>query len=108
MALRNEMPMNTRNRVEGFSYSEDCAADITRIQELWVDQLTLSGGPFLFGDFCAADAMYAPVVSRFRTYGVTLHDTSEAYADAVWALPAVKTWLADAAAEPWTVAKYEL
>ena len=52
--------------------------------------------------------MYAPVISRFRTYGVDLPPASEAYAKALWSLPAVKTWLAEAAAEPWTIAKYEL
>ena len=108
MALRSEMPMNTRHFVPGFAYSDDCAADIERIQTLWRDMLALSGGPFLFGSFSAADAMYAPVISRFKTYDVPFCAMTQAYAGAVWALPAVKAWLDNAAAEPWTIAKYDL
>jgi glutathione S-transferase len=107
-SLRNEMPMNARRRYEDFSYSAETAADIARVQQLWTDCLARSGGPFLFGAFCAADAMFAPVVSRFRTYGVKLDAVSSAYADAVWGLAAVKAWLADAAAEQTVIDKYEL
>lgn len=107
-SLRNEMPMNARRRYEDFSYSAETAADIARVQQLWGDCLASSGGPFLFGMFCAADAMFAPVISRFRTYGVKMDSVSAAYADAVWELPAVKAWLADAAAEPTVIDKYEL
>jgi glutathione S-transferase len=105
--LRNEMPMNARRRYEDFSYSAETAADIARVQQLWGDCLSRSGGPFLFGAFCAADAMFAPVISRFRTYGVAMDEVSSAYADAVWDLPAVKAWLADAAAEQTVIDKYE-
>lgn len=108
VSLRGEMPMNARRRYEHFSYGADTAADIARIQQLWGDCLARSGGPFLFGAFCAADAMFVPVISRFRTYGVTMDAVSAAYADAVWELPAVKAWQADAAAEPTVIAKYEL
>ncbi|MGE0668948.1 MAG: glutathione S-transferase [Sphingomonadales bacterium] len=107
-SLRNEMPMNARRRYDGFSYGPETAADIARIRQLWADCLARSGGPFLCGDFCAADAMFAPVISRFRTYGVKLDAVSETYADTAWALPAVKAWLADAAAEPMVIEKYEL
>ena len=58
-------------------------------------------GPFLFGAFTAADAMYAPVVTRFDTYGGNLAPDTRAYVDAVLALPAMKEWYAGAAAEPW-------
>ncbi|MFN3233428.1 MAG: glutathione S-transferase N-terminal domain-containing protein [Alphaproteobacteria bacterium] len=108
MALRNEMPMNARGHVPGFRYSSDCAADIARVFEIWRDCVDGSGGPFLFGEFCIADAMYVPVISRLKTYGVSFGQTASAYADAVWSLPAIQHWLADAAAEPWTVEKYEL
>lgn len=107
-SLRGEMPMNARRRYEKFSYGAETAADIARIQQLWGDCLARSGGPFLFGAFCAADAMFAPVISRFRTYGVAMDAASAAYADAAWDLPAVKQWLADAAAEQTAIAKYEL
>lgn len=106
-SLRGEMPMNARRHYEDFRYGADTAADIARVQQLWGDCLARSGGPFLFGAFCAADAMFAPVISRFRTYGVNLDAASAAYADAVWGLPAVKAWLADAAAEQMVIAKYE-
>jgi len=106
--LRGEMPMNACRRYKDFSYSAETAADIARIQHLWGDCLARSGGPFLFGAFCAADAMFAPVISRFRTYGVAMTPVSAAYADAVWELPAVKGWLTDAAAEQTIIAKYEL
>ena len=100
--------MNARRHYEDFRYGAETAADIARIQQMWSDCLARSGGPFLFGAFCAADAMFAPVISRFRTYGVKMDSVSAAYADAVWELPAVKAWLADAAAEQTVIAKYEL
>ena len=64
-------------------------------------------GPFLFGAFTAADAMYAPVVTRFRTYDVKLTAASQAYVDAMLALPSVKDWYAGAAAESWVLDQYE-
>lgn len=65
-------------------------------------------GPYLFGTFCNADAMYAPVVTRFKTYGVALDPVCRAYADAMLDHPALKQWYADAAKESWVVEKYEL
>ncbi len=106
-SLRSEMPMNARRTYQEFRYSPETTADVARVQQLWGDCIARSGGPFLFGAFCAADAMFAPVVSRFRTYGVELNATGDAYANALWALPAVKSWLADAAAEPMVIDKYE-
>jgi glutathione S-transferase len=105
--LRSELPMNARRRYADFTISEGCAADIDRIRQLWGDCLSRWGGPFLFGNFCAADAMFAPVISRFRTYGVALDGALTAYADAVWSLPAVRRWLDDAAAEKTVIARYE-
>jgi glutathione S-transferase len=106
-AMRNELPMNARRRYEGFRYSDEAAADIARVQRLWNDCLSRFNGPFLFGPFCAADAMFAPVISRFRTYGVPMDPVSAAYANAVWNVPAVAEWLADAAAEPGVIDRYE-
>jgi glutathione S-transferase len=106
-ALRNNLPMNARRHYENFRYSDEAAADIARVQRLWNDCLSRFSGPFLFGPFCAADAMFAPVISRFRTYGVAMDPVSAAYADAVWNVPAVTEWLADAAAEPGVIDRYE-
>ncbi|MBI1181400.1 MAG: glutathione S-transferase [Alphaproteobacteria bacterium] len=106
-ALRSEMPMNTRRRYERFPVGDACMADIERSKALWTDCFDRSGGPFLFGAFCGADAMFAPVVSRFRTYAVPLEGRCAEYADAVWALPTVKEWLEEAAAEPGRIPMYE-
>jgi glutathione S-transferase len=74
-------------------------ADLARIDALWSQALADSGGPFLFGDFTIADAYYAPVVARMRTYALPLSDASRAYAECVWAAPGVAAWVADALAE---------
>jgi glutathione S-transferase len=78
-----------------------------RIPEIWRDCRARfgepAGGEFLFGDFCIADAMYAPVVFRFTTYGVEVGDVEQRYMDAIKAHPAVQRWVADAKAEPWTM-----
>lgn len=111
-ALRGECPTNARRVYENFALSDAAKADTARIMDIWRDCLSgnggESGGPFLFGDFTIADAMYAPVVSRFKTYGVELDDACQAYSDTIFALPAVREWYADAAAETWTIDKYEL
>ncbi len=80
----------------------EALADIARVQEIWREALAASGGPFLFGTFTIADAMFAPVCTRFVTYGATIDDTSRRYVETVVALPAMKQWAADAAAEPVT------
>ncbi len=75
------------------------ATDIARIQALWTDCLERSGGPFLFGTFSIADAFFAPVVTRFRTYGVSLPPPLAAYVESVLALPAMVRWTEAAHAE---------
>ncbi len=75
-------------------------AEAGRVQQIWSEALAASGGPFLFGAFTIADAMYAPVTTRFVTYGVTVDRASRAYIDAVAALPSMQQWAADAASEP--------
>jgi glutathione S-transferase len=106
-ALRTHMPMDIRGRhPERGSQAAaraDVGADIRRIRQLWTDCLTASGGPLLFGAFSIADAFYAPVVTRFRTYAVALDAPLSAYADAVLALPAMQQWCAAAATEPETI-----
>ena len=106
-ALRTHMSMDIRGRYPEQGAAAlarpDVAADVARIRALWSECLAASGGPFLFGGFSIADAFFAPVVTRFRTYAVPLAAPLARYADAVLALPAMQQWMADAAAEPETV-----
>jgi glutathione S-transferase len=107
-ALRNELPLNCRKRAKNFVPSTEAKRDIDRIGELWREcRAHAGGGEFLFGDFSIADAMYAPVVLRFRTYGIALGDVERRYADAILALPAVREWLAAAEAEGLPLPKYD-
>jgi glutathione S-transferase len=82
----------------------DAAAleDARRVQAIWKEALAASGGPFLFGAFSIADAMFAPVTTRFVTYQVDIDQTCRAYVDAVAAFPPMATWIADAGKEPVT------
>ncbi len=108
-ALRNNLPMNLRARKPGQGHdAPGVKDDVRRIQALWNECRARfgKGGPFLFGAFSIADAFYAPVVSRFVTYEVPLDAVGAAYRDAVLGLPAMKKWMADAAAEP-PVKRYE-
>jgi glutathione S-transferase len=93
--LRQHMSMNVRKRHPGKGRTPEVLAEIARIVEIWSE----CRGPFLFGPFCAADAMYAPVVLRFRTYEVELPAVSRAYAERVLALPALQEWMRDAERE---------
>ncbi len=110
MALRRAMPMNCRAAKPGQGMKDGVAADIDRVTAIWRDCRTRfgDGGALLFGKFTIADAMFAPVASRFRTYAVTLDPVSAAYVEAVHALPAMGTWLAAAETEPHTVANFEI
>jgi glutathione S-transferase len=109
-ALRTHMPMNCRARYPGLGLGPGVAEEIDRVAQLWRDCRTRfgQGGDFLFGEFGNADAMFAPVVSRFQTYGVVLDGVEAAYAEAVLSHPAVGEWMEAAAAEPWTLQHYEL
>jgi glutathione S-transferase len=99
-ALRREMSMDIGAKKPGVGRTTESLADIARVTQLWRDQLAASGGPFLFGAFTIADAMFAPVVTRFETYEVELDDACAAYARTVLALPAMRAWARDAADEP--------
>lgn len=108
--LRIAMPMNLGRTFPGLRRTPDALADIARIEALWAACLAAHGGPFLFGRaFGLADAMYAPIVTRFLTWQPEITAASRAYCDAVRAHPLVDRWYADAAAEPdaWLLAKYE-
>jgi glutathione S-transferase len=107
--LRNSMPMNVRRTFPGRGRNPATVADITRICSLW-DECRIQfgrGGAFLFGDFCIADAMYAPVASRFRTYAIELDPAAQAYVDAIHRLPAMQRWIAEAAGETEVIEQYE-
>ncbi len=99
-ALRRDMPMDVRSSKPGQGHTADALGDARRVLAIWREQLAASSGPFLFGAFSIADAMFAPVTTRFTTYGVDLDATCRAYCDAVAALPAFCAWKQDAAAEP--------
>jgi glutathione S-transferase len=93
--LRGAMPMNIRSSHPGKGMNPDVARDISRISALWA----AASGPFLFGDFCAADAFYAPVATRFVTYGVQLKGVANDYLQALLGSPGVQAWNADAVKE---------
>jgi len=102
-ALRGAMPMNIRSRYLGKGMNEEVAKDIARIGAIWA----AAKRPFLLGEFCAADAFYAPVATRFVTYGVALHGPAKAYQEALLECPAVRAWSADAMKETELVAADE-
>ncbi len=99
--LRSALPMNLRASYSSFKVWSGVDADIDRIRQIWADCLERSGGPYLFGARpTVADAMFAPVCTRFRTYGVELDAPLAAYCDTVYALPAMREWIDAAEAEP--------
>lgn len=98
--LRGELSSHLFGRVPGFRPGPGAERDIARVFEIWTECLDRSGGPFLFGAFGIADAMYYPVLGRFRTYGVTCPDELTPYFTALDALPAVRALTVAAAAGP--------
>jgi glutathione S-transferase len=108
-ALRSNMPMNIRATLPGKGHTPDALKDVTRIEQLWRETRTRfgAGGPFLFGEFSAADAMFAPVVMRFHTYAPPLAKDTLAYCEAMRAAPGIAHWIADALKEPDFVADDE-
>jgi glutathione S-transferase len=102
-SLRQHMSMNIRKRHPGKGRTPEVLAEIARIVDIWGE----ARGPFLFGPFCAADAMYAPVVLRFRTYEVELPPVCRAYAERVLALPALQEWMRDAERETESLPQFE-
>jgi len=109
MTLREQMPMDLKRAPIASDVldtaTDALSADIARIVEIWTDcrARAPNDGPYLFGRFCAADAFYAPVATRFRTYGVALEGTAAAYRDALLAWPDLIAWTEAAQAEPWDV-----
>lgn len=107
VALRNECGMNLHRKVGPVPLSDDARANIARIQQIWSECHRRYGGPFLFGVFGAADAMYAPVVHRFRTYAIDIGPDARHYFEALLALPAFRQWTAEGLAETIVIEKFE-
>lgn len=100
-AMRGALPMNIKARFPGFKVWSRARADIERVMAIWTECLQSYGGPYLFGKKpCMADAMYAPVVTRFLTYDVAMDATCAAYCERIMALPAMADWVKAARAEP--------
>ncbi len=107
-ALRGACPMNIRRPKQALDVGADVRADVARIEQIWTEALARSGGPFLFGSFSAADAMYAPVVNRFDVYDLVADRETLGYMNRVKAHPAFLKWEEAARAEPWVVAEDEV
>ena len=106
-ALRNECGMNLHRPVGAVALTEEARGNIARVQELWTECLTHHGGPFLFGAFGGADAMFAPVVHRFRTYAIEVKGDARHYFDAMLALPAFQEWTRAGLAETLVIERFE-
>ena len=107
--LRRELPMNVRKSYSPRELSAPVIEEIDRILQLWAQARARHGGTgeFLFGNWCAADMMYAPVVARFITYGVALPSFAAVYMKAVLSQPHVGEWIDKAQDEPWVIEQYE-
>jgi glutathione S-transferase len=107
--LRRELPMNVRKSFPPRELSDGVKDDINRILQLWAQARARFGGTgnFLFGDWCAADIMYAPVVTRFITYAVPVPPFAALYMKAVLSHPHVHDWIDQAQDEPWVIEEYE-
>ena len=108
-SLRAECPMNIRMSFEDARISDATRQDVVRILGLWAEARARfgQGGPYLFGTFGAADVFYAPVVSRFRSYGFRVPGFAEGYMDAVWEHEWLQAWIAAAEDEEWVLERYD-
>ncbi|MBV9829404.1 MAG: glutathione S-transferase family protein [Alphaproteobacteria bacterium] len=107
-ALRSSLPMNLKAHFPGFRVWSRAQADIDRISVIWRECLAAHGGPFLFGtQRCMADAMYAPVATRYRTYGVPLDTVCDAYAEHILTIPEMLEWAEAAKTEPDEIEEFE-
>ena len=109
LPLRNECGMNLHRPVRTVPLSADARANVARIDQIWSECRTRYGksGPFLFGTFGAADAMFAPVVHRFRTYAIDVSPVAKAYMETMMALPAFAEWTKAGLAETLVIEKFE-
>jgi glutathione S-transferase len=108
VSLRQALPMNIKAEFPNFKIWSKAKGDIERIHFIWRDCLGAYGGPYLFGKISMADAMYAPVVSRFRTYGIKLDGDLKTYADRIWDWPAMQEWREGALAEKEEIEELEV
>jgi len=106
-SLRSSLPMNLKGRFPGFQLWSRPQADIDRIKTIWNECLGAYGGPFIFGERSTADARYAPVVTRFRTYDVAVEGACAAYCERILALPEMQEWTAAALLEPDAIEEFE-
>ena len=108
--LRNACPMNLRRPQKPVALNDETRADIARIEEIWRDRRKTygKGGKFLFGKFCNADAMFAPVVTRFDTYAIPVAKDTRAYLDTVLATKAFQKWKSAALKETWILPREEV
>lgn len=107
--LRSALPMNIRAHYRGFKVFSGALADIARIQEIWTERLAASGGPFLFGKApTMADAMFAPVTTRFATYDVPLEEICVGYCDHILRWDLMREWIEDAENEPDEIEELEV
>ena len=108
-ALRNACPMNLGKRFAPREFGSEVADNVRRLEGLWSQARVRFGadGPFLYGRFGAADAMFAPVVTRLDTYQIPVSSETRRYMDAVVKHPAFVAWRAAALQEPWTIAHYD-
>jgi len=109
LPLRNECGMNLHRPIGAVTLSADARANIARVEQIWTDCRARYGkaGPFLFGAFTGADAMYAPVVHRFRTYAIKVGPLAQAYMETMMALPAFAEWTKAGLAETLVIEKFE-
>ena len=106
--LRASLPVNLKGHFPNFKIWSRAQADIERVQFIWRECLDASGGPFLFGERTLADAMYAPVVTRFMTYDVKLDKQLAAYAATILSMPEMQEWIAAAKLEPEDIEELEV
>ncbi|HYP58696.1 MAG TPA: glutathione S-transferase family protein [Beijerinckia sp.] len=108
--LRSHLPMNLRRAVKKRDLTPEAAADVVRLEAAFGEARKRfgAGKAFLFGDFCAADAMFAPVVNRLHIYEAPVDAATRSYMDAVMALPAWQDWSKAAQAEEWKIEKYDV
>lgn len=110
MSLRREFPMNVRRRVAIENVSDATKHDIVRVLTLWAEARARFGksGPFLFGTFGATDIFFAPVVSRFITYGIAVPGFAQAYMEAIWEHEWTQEWIAASENEEWVIEQFEV
>ncbi len=106
--LRASLPVNIKGRFPNFKIWTRAQADIDRVCAIWRECLAQSGGPFLFGERTMADAMYAPVVTRFATYDVKLESRLTSYAESIMNMPEMMEWITAAREEPEEIEELEV